>query len=121
MSDEIEVWCGDPCRVKDVRSGCKCAEFAALRREQDEARDEIERLRLAMMGGEDVPGYAASIPLDDLLATYEQSQRDLRIYYEARDAEIERLRAALREIATMDWFARPSEIARAALKETGDE
>lgn len=68
----------------------------------DEAADRIEalkaeneQLRLTMMGGEDAPGYAASVPLDDLILSFEQDRRAQSAYSEQLFAENERLIAAI--------------------------
>lgn len=60
-----------PCAVSQVKS-------RAL-----EAERENEELRLAICGGEDAPGYAASLSLDQILRVHEDNVRSAR-----RDAEL---------------------------------
>ena len=83
----------------DVRADAKCeadatfiATFdpptvlrllAALRAQADRVRvleGENEQLRLAICGGEDAPGYAASLPLEKILSVAKDNERTLREY-----------------------------------------
>jgi hypothetical protein len=71
---------------------------------------ENEELRLAICGGEDAPGYAASLPLQTILDVAQSNLREWRaasdraLAAEAQrdtlQAEVVRLREALQEIAT---------------------
>lgn len=46
------------------------------------AERENEELRLAILGGEDVPGLAASLPLQQVLDAHYQNLADARAYHE---------------------------------------
>lgn len=74
---------------------------------ESEAREgaltvEVEQLRLAICGGEDVPGYAMSLPLQTILDVQADNVTVSRSSFErllTAGAEIEGLRAVLTEIA----------------------
>jgi len=62
---------------------------------EDALEAELEALKLALMGGEDVPGYAASLSASRVIESHQQHQRDLTGFRESLEAENVRLREAL--------------------------
>ena len=90
---------------------------------ETEAADEIERLRARVRDLEQVEATAQLEGLGiDMHSAFNAGRealikgcREERLRAEKAEAEIKRLRAALAEIEAMKWFARPCEIAHAAL------
>jgi hypothetical protein len=89
-----------------IEHGCQTCSLAGLL--NDEAADTLERqaaerdaLRLAILGGEDVPGVAATVSIDQCIRFLtEERQRnewsaEQQAKLERQAAEIERLRGAL--------------------------
>lgn len=72
--------------------------LALLEKTIEQVKTDNERLRLSMMGGEDAPGYAASVPLDDLIRSFEQDRREQSAYCERIALGNERLRVALADL-----------------------
>lgn len=128
-------------RLRDQRHVVQGDGLAALLATTSEAADalealqariaelevENERLRLTMLGGEDVAGFASSLPLAQVLdsfRTYETALRDsansaqaLADRYEKALREIARLRTELRGDFSMG--SKQSDIARQALSSQG--
>lgn len=92
IAAEVRSWGDDTdaaCRA-DVERAHK--ERDAAVRERDAARDEAYELRLAILGGEDVPGLAGSIPLSEVKSLHEKYL--LSQQWRAETAEAERAAAA---------------------------
>ncbi len=90
------------------------AKVSALLLEVGRLRDENEQLRLAICGGEDAPGYAASLPLETVLGVmrdnYASWKRDSELAWDGETAQSWKARAkgALSALEfyrdNWDWF-----------------
>lgn len=117
-------WCID-CRC-GAHGPSKAREAQAIaawnRREPQDAlllevgrlRDENEQLRLAICGGEDAPGYAASLPLETVLGVmrdhFASWKRDSELAWDGETAQSWKARAKAAQTAlefyrdNWDWF-----------------
>lgn len=84
-----------------------------------ELEGENERLRLTMLGGEDVAGFASSLPLAQVLDSFRTYETAIRDSANSAQALADRYEKALREIQDLPYSATPgrfsSDIARQAL------
>lgn len=93
--------------------------FAALEAQQAriaELEVENERLRLTMLGGEDVAGFASSLPLAQVLDSFRTYETALRDSANSAQALADRYEKALRETRT-DLVILRGNIAHAARQE----
>ena len=74
------------------------ATLRALAAERDAARDEAYDLRLTIMGGEDAPGFAGSLPLNEIKDLHLRNTQAQQWRAEKAEAKREALREALEEI-----------------------
>lgn len=74
-----------------------------------ELEDENEQLRLAICGGEDAPGYAASLPLATILQVQTNNEREWRGRAERAEARCRALEEALRPFAEACAHLHPSQ------------
>lgn len=70
-------------------------EIAALRTRLAAAEKERDALRLAILGGEDAPGYATTVSIDDAISALEDGRRLYRYCAEKAEAERGKLIMAL--------------------------
>lgn len=69
---------------------------------------ECERLRLAMLGGEDAPGYAASLPLEEVLRSFNALEVERRSRAELAEAKLKAIvEAAGPFVEDMEWIDVP--------------
>lgn len=64
--------------------------------------EELAALKLGVLGGEDAPGYAASLTVEQVIQSVTAFQRDQRDCIEALSADKARLEEALLHIETVD-------------------
>jgi hypothetical protein len=85
---------------------CRADDAGRLARALLAAWEEINQLRFAILGGEDVPGYAANLPLSDVLtlhATYIEEHGRYTEALTAERAKMARLVEAWKEFTA--WMA----------------
>lgn len=80
---------------------------------------ENERLRLTMLGGEDVAGFASSLPLAQVLDSFRTYETALRDSANSAQALADRYEKLLREAAALFRFYEASHLAKKT--QDGDE